>query len=201
MLVAPAMLRESFSHLMSGFHAGRFDRSYASSQKMKSWIGKATNEKGHAFNKLVLTRMQELGWEAQADVRVTRLLRKRFTRDYGDADVLAWNRKTGRVLVIECKNLQFSKTHGEIAEQISDFRGELDDAGKPDLLRKHLDRVEIIRAHSAQVATFCSISEKLTIEAFVVFRNPVPMQFVSDRLAHLVQISIFDDLQKILSAS
>jgi hypothetical protein len=97
--------------------------------------------------------------------------------------------------------LQFSKTHGEIAEQISDFRGELDDAGKPDLLRKHLDRVEIIRAHSAQVATFCSISEKLTIEAFVVFRNPVPMQFVSDRLAHLVQISIFDDLQKILSAS
>jgi hypothetical protein len=66
--------------------------------------------------------------------------------------VLAWNKSTGRVLAIECKDLQYRKTPGEIAEQLSDFRGEVDARGKRDYLRKHLDRMELIDRHGTEVA-------------------------------------------------
>jgi len=165
---------------------------------MQAWIGEVNNRSGHAFNVDVTNRMQELGWEAESDVRITRLLRKGFApKDYGDVDVLAWNQSTGRVLLIECKDLQYQKTHGEIAEQMSGFRGELDDDGKPDRLRKHLDRFDIVSAHMSAVEQFTKIQGDLKIECHLVFRNPVPMKYMWDRLAHRVRLSLFGEIQAI----
>ncbi len=196
-LVAPGMLRESFNYLLGGYYFGNFDKAFVSSDEMRKWIGAAANRRGHKFNEKVAARMRELGWEAQADVRVAHLLRKGLPRDYGDVDVVAWNRSSGRVLIMECKDLQFRKTHGEIAEQISDFRGELDEDGRPDLLKKHLDRLDIVTAHLMEVVQFCKLSKEPVVEGHVVFRNPVPMQFAWKRLAHLIRLSIFDALESL----
>lgn len=89
---------------------------------------------------------------------------------------------------MECKDLHFHTTSGEIAEQLSDSRGEIRH-GKRDLLRKHLDRIDVLRNHAEGLAKYVGVANPLVIEGWVVFRNPVPMllateHFVSVREHH-----------------
>ena len=66
-----------------------------------------------------------MGWSAEPDVMVSHILKREGLKGFGDVDVLAWSRERGRVLVsIECKDLHYRKTEGEIAEQLADFRGQ-----------------------------------------------------------------------------
>jgi hypothetical protein len=68
--------------------------------------------------------------------------------------------------------------------------------GKPDLLKKHLDRVAVVRARAEEACKFLGIPEGSQIESHLVFRNPVPMQFVLSRSGQ-VRISLFADLAKL----
>jgi hypothetical protein len=104
---------------------------------MRQWIGHANNIQRTEFNSSVADRMEELGWRVRKEVKLTWLLGCSLDRNYGDVDVLAWRPESGRVLAIECKDVQFNKTLGEVAEQLSDFRGEVRPDGKPDLLKRH----------------------------------------------------------------
>jgi hypothetical protein len=124
-------------------------------------------------------------------------LRQGFGQDYGDVDVLAWNPTTRRVLVIECKDVQYRKTYGEIAEQLADFRGEIGPDGKPDHLLRHLNRVDLISKHLAAVAQYVEMPTVRQVESHLVFKNPVPMQFALKRMAQRVAIHIFDKLADI----
>lgn len=56
----------------------------------------------------------ELGWQVAPEIKLTKILRMPLDRDYGDVDVLAWSPTKGRVLIIECKDLQFKKTYGKL---------------------------------------------------------------------------------------
>lgn len=98
---------------------------------------------------------------------------------------------------MECKDLLFGKTHGELAEQMSKFKGEIRPDGKPDLLLKHLNRMEISRANLHAVREFTHCSVDITIECHLVFKYPVPMKFAWDRLAHMVTLNLFADLHKL----
>jgi hypothetical protein len=104
---------------------------------------------------------------------------------------------SGRVLIIECKDVQYRKTYGEIAEQLADFRGEVWPGGKRDYLRRHLDRVELISRHLPAVASYVGMSEVNTVESHLVFRNPVPMEFALKHMAARVSVGIFDRLDQI----
>src|SRR5207245_1991818 len=94
-----------------------------------------------AFNTTVANRMDGLGWKVKLEMTVPALIGGGLDRDYGDVDVVAWNPDSGRVLLMECKDVQYHRAMGEVAEQLHDFRGETLADGKPDLLKKHLDRV------------------------------------------------------------
>lgn len=134
--------------------------------------------------------MRVNGWHAEVEVKVTKLLRRRFDKDHGDVDLLAW-RDDGRVLAIECKDVQFRKTLGEMAEQLSDFRGEIHSNGRRDELRKHLDRMEVIRQHLPLVAAYVGRPSVDAVESHLLFRNPVPTEFELIRMAGQVQVSNF----------
>src|SRR3546814_3106540 len=114
----------------------------------------------------------------------------------GDVDVLAWH-PDGRVLAIECKDVQYRKTYGEIAEQLADFRGEMRSNGKPDYLLKHLHRMEKISEHLEAVATFTGLASVSRVECHLMFRNPVPMEFALAKLAEKVKVSRFDRIGEI----
>ena len=108
------------------------------------WLGHANNVQRVEFNSTVAERVRELGWQVEREIKLTKILGRSLDRDYGDVDVLLWCPNSGRVLVMECKDLQFHESIGEVAEQLSDFRGEIGPDGKPDHLKRHLDRVEPI---------------------------------------------------------
>jgi trehalose-6-phosphate synthase len=118
-------------------------------------------------------------------------------KSYGDVDVLAWRADPPRVLLIECKNLRESKTVREIAEQLADFRGELDNKGKPDHLLRHIRRVEKIKGFTDRVQSYLALNETPRIEGHVVFRNPVPMKFAWEQMAQRIPLSVFSELDRI----
>ncbi|ERE00382.1 hypothetical protein O166_14420 [Pseudogulbenkiania ferrooxidans EGD-HP2] len=149
------------------------------------------------FNTAVADRLKQLGWEVACEIELTKILGRNLGKDWGDIDVLAWHPTAKRILIIECKNVQFRKTYGEIAEQLSDFRGEIRSNGKPDMLRKHLDRVLLAREHIATVRKYVSIPDVLSIESHLVFKNPVPMQYAAHNIGNQVCVSTFDDLDQI----
>jgi hypothetical protein len=141
--------------------------------------------------------MAEIGWQVKPEMTVPALIGGGLDRNYGDVDVVAWNPDSGRVLMMECKDVQFHRAMGEVAEQLHDFRGELLADGKPDLLKKHLDRVAKVRSSPSAVAKALKIRVPVLIEGHIVFKNPVPMRFVADQLASKIRVSLFDELDRL----
>jgi hypothetical protein len=140
--------------------------------------------------------LRGLGWQADVEVKVSQIVQKPLDRDYGDVDVLAWNPTSMRILLIECKDLHFHKTAGELAEQLSDFRGEVRN-GKRDLLRKHLDRIDVLRREKSSLAKHVGVAPLSNIEGWVVFRNPVPMLLAHEHFGTTVRGTTLDKLDEL----
>jgi hypothetical protein len=196
-VIAPGLLREAFAAMVSWFHKGEIPPTQARSILMRKWIGQANNLQRSKFNSVVANKMRELGWEARTEVKLTEILGRPLDRNYGDIDVLAWRRDSERVLAIECKDVQFLKTLGEVAEQLADFRGEARSDGKPDHLKRHLNRLEKLEECQSEVSKFLGLNHAIQIEGHLVFKNPVPMQFAWDRMAARVRLSLFENLNEI----
>lgn len=193
-VLAPAIVQEALHAMMRWFHRGEVPSSQARSPEMCKWIGHANNVQRVEFNSIVADRMRELGWQVSHETKLTKILGRALDRDYGDIDVLAWCPDSGRVLAIECKDLQFHKSIGEVAEQLADFRGEMRSDGKPDHLKRHLDRVELLTAHRRTVSRALRITSDVRVEGHLVFKNPVPMRFAWDHMASRIRLSFYDEL-------
>lgn len=194
-VVAPGILRDAFVYMIGNYYEGNFPARQLK-KHMKSWAGKAKHKHGTEFNSSVARRLKEQGWCAETEVKITKLLRQGFDQDYGDVDILAWNPTVGRVLVIECKDVQYRKTYGEITEQLADFRGEVGPDGKPDHLLRHLNRVDLISKHLAAVAQYVGMATVHQVESHLVFKNPVPMEFALRHMTQRVTVHIFDKLSE-----
>lgn len=190
---APGLVRDAMHYMMNQFFRGDFPLNQLK-PKMKRWAGTSRDRIGKEFTQGVAERLTELKWKTETEVRVTKLLRKGFDRDYGDVDVLAWQPSSSRVLAIECKDVQYRKTDGEIAEQLADFRGEIRSDGKPDLLLRHLNRIELIGTHLSEVKKYTALTCSPRIEGHLVFRNPVPMQFAWERMKRRIALHLFSEL-------
>jgi len=194
MIAAPGLVQEAFFLTASTFHRGEIPTPQARSREMSSWIGRANNVQRTKFNSDVAHRMQELGWQVEKEITLTKLLGRSLDRDYGDIDVLAWRANSPKVLVIECKDLQFQKTLGEVAEQLADFSGEIRSDGKPDVLRRHLDRLAVLDAHLAFLSEKLGIPSPVQVTGHLVFKNPVPMRFAASKITSKTHMSLFEEL-------
>jgi hypothetical protein len=195
-LVAPGMLRESFAYVVGNYRQGNFPDEQLGAA-MRAFVGHARLKRGTEFEVAAADRLKALGWEVEHEISLGKLLGKKMTKNWGGIDVLAWHLGSRRILVIECKDVHYRKTYGEIAEQLSDFRGELKSDGKPDMLKKHLDRISIVREDFASVQKYLGMPDATEIESHLVFKNPVPMQHAADSIGKLVKVSLFDDLDRI----
>lgn len=195
-LVAPGMVGESFAYQLSNYMRGDFP-SHQLGQKMKAWGAREADARGAMFAKEVAAALEKLGWKTNVEVKLTKILRRSLDRDYGDVDVLAWRPDGRRILVIECKDVQFKKTFGEMCEQLADFRGELRPNGKPDYLRRHLDRMDVLREHTDEVASYCKLSSAhLHLESHLIFKNPVPMKYALKKISERVMVSLYDEISE-----
>jgi hypothetical protein len=196
-LVAPALVREALYILLRSFHDGETPNWQVVSMEMRRWMGHSNNVERTAFNREVASKLEEYGWRCEPDYKITKLLGLSLDRDYGDVDALAWDPKTGRVLAIECKDLQFHKTLGEVAEQLSDFRGVIEPDGSRDLLRKHLDRIAVMEKNRALISSRLGLHSTFDLQGYIVFRNPVPMQFAWEEMKEKIKLLIFDQLESL----
>ncbi|MBO6878304.1 MAG: hypothetical protein JJ873_12930 [Maricaulis sp.] len=196
-LIAPGLVREAFAALVRNYGEGRFGPDACRERAMKRWVGKAVDRRGAEFTQKVATKLQSLGWECETEVKPTKILGRSLPEDYGDVDVLAWHAHTGRVLLIECKDLQHQKTIGEVAEQLNDFKGQRRDNGKKDNLLKHLDRVRLLDGEHDAIAKYLQLSIKPTINGSLVFKHPVPMRHARDRMAAQIDLWLFDELDSL----
>lgn len=195
-LVAPGVVRDAIVYMIGNYHRGDFPL-WQLTPKMRKWAGTSRDRQGSEFATEVATRLSESGWEVETEVTVTKLLGRSFDRDYGDVDVLARKPGSDRVLLIECKDVQYRKTDGEIAEQLSDFRGSVRSDGKPDLLLKHLNRIEVIKQEATALARYLRLDMPPAIEGHLVFKNPVPMRYAWEHMKERISLHVFDDLGRI----
>ncbi|TGS46283.1 MULTISPECIES: hypothetical protein [unclassified Mesorhizobium] len=196
LIIAPGLVGDAVQYMLGNYHRGDFPL-WQLTPKMKQWAGRSRDLQGHEFAMSVATRMRELGWETDIEVPITKLLRKGFPKNYGDVDVLAWRPDNGRLLIMECKDVQYRKTDGEIAEQLADFRGLATPDGKRDLLRKHLDRVELIQSHIQELKASLRLSIDPLVEGHLIFKNAVPMQFAWEQMRGKTALNIFSDLGRL----
>ena len=194
-LVAPGIVREGFATTVRNMFDGNYDQARLASKAMRNWVSRVGDQKGKEFEINVGKAMEELGWTVLVNTTFSRILGKAPDEDPGDIDVLAWNGQ-GRIVLVECKRLQFAKTPSEVAKQLADFRGTVDAKGKPDLLSKHLRRWDLAKVHASRFASFCSI-DCPTIEAALVFSNPVPMKYAVDQMAATLWVGTVSELGKI----
>lgn len=191
-IVVPGLVRDAVTFMLGNYHRGHFPM-WQLGPQMRIWAGEVARRQGTEFTQAVAERLERLGWNTASEIRITKLLGRSFDKDYGDVDVLAWRPSTGRVVAIECKDVQYRKTYGEIAEQLADFRGEIGPDGKPDDLKRHLDRVDLLSANLGTLARYVRLSQVQKIESHLVFKDPVPMKHALQRMAERVLVQIFDD--------
>ena len=180
LIIAPAIIREAFLILVSGYYHGTFLPNRMTSKKMKSWRGHTTSKEGLAFNKTVSDALELLGWTTRTDIEFPEILGRPLSANPGDIDVLAW-KNTGKIIIIECKDLMFAKTAGEMAKQLSEFAGVTIKNGKPDRLLKHLNRVELAKENIDEFRRFTKLPNA-TIEHALVLANTTPMNFATETI-------------------
>lgn len=209
LMIAPGSVRECVAYVLGAYFEGEFPGRHYRSDAMRRWHDERRKSRGEEFVKAVAGKITELGWNiAETEMDVKEIIGSSQdpefgdVRRFGDVDVLAWNPAATRVLVIECKHLQFHKTPGEVAEQLSDYRGvtKMKSGGKlvRDDLRKHVERLEILTARRSALCKTIGVDNGIRIEGWILFKNPVPMLYSWKEFETSMQIATFDDIEKML---
>ena len=176
LMIAPGSLSSSIVYVFEGARLGRLDRSFFKTTGMRdSWLGKA--REGHTFNSKVASEFSDAGWNARENLGLPELLSRPLERDWGDIDVLAWKGGRSEVLAIESKDLAPARNLSEIASLLSEYQG-TESQGRPDKLRKHLNRVALLDANLECVQRFTGVPDPRIVSCLVC-SSVVPMQYAS----------------------
>lgn len=196
-VIVPGMIRDAFGVQIHNFYYGEYDRVALASKEMQGWREHIVAKEAAEFEERVVERLQELGWQARRGATFPHILGRRLSTDPGDIDVLAWH-PCGNIMLLECKNLQFAKTSSEIAKQLHKFRGKIDDKGRPDLLGKHLNRVELAKQNVTEFQKHLGL-DNAHIGGALIFANTVPMSFAAERIGHAVTLLTYDQLDRLMA--
>ncbi|MDY6857356.1 MAG: hypothetical protein SWO11_22160 [Thermodesulfobacteriota bacterium] len=109
LVISPGCIRKCVWYLLSNSLDAKLDERHFYSNEMKKWIGERRNQLGIDFNRTVAQKIIDLGWEAENDILVTRLLNCKTKVNYRDIDVLAWSKKLRVVVAADCIDLYFAK--------------------------------------------------------------------------------------------
>lgn len=196
-LIAPSLIIRGTTHTIRLYYEAEVPTSKCRSKKMKVWIEQEKARSSHEFVCNVASIMENLGYQVFIEIKVTELIQEKTPVDFGDVDVFAWKKEKNKYFAIECKDLKFSKTPNEIAEQMNHFSGENLQNGKRDELLKHIDRCNFLNEKSQKVAKKIGLGEDgIHIQNIVCFSKLNPTQYVKSRFSD-VKFIILDQLLEI----
>lgn len=181
-IIVPNLIRGAIPYFIDKVYRAQFEARSFHSEEMIKWNGDRRSHDGHEFNITVRDKFIQEGWSAEAEVKLTKVLKTKLDKDFGDIDVLAWSSASKRALLVECKKLHFAKTYGDVAIQLDDFRGRIKDNGKPDRLLKHIQRCNVIVENHEKLAEYIGIAGEIKIEKCILFSGDVPMMYSEDEI-------------------
>jgi hypothetical protein len=122
-------------------------------------VGTCSQQLDRDFEQEVEKACKELGWETRRNVR--KLDKKRIERDHGedlgDLDVLAWDRVSGRVWMLDAKRISPSIVPIDMRREARSLAGHVE---------KHIQRLRWIEAHPLQL--IAEIGTPATGDSWVV---------------------------------
>ena len=151
---------------------GHVPQQFARSQEMRSYLGRVDSEKGSEFEDQIAVELESKDWHVRTRVSMSEF---GASVDLGDVDVLAW-RRSGLVMVVECKRLKLARTVKEIAETCQRFAA--DESGQA---RKHAARVKWVRGHPQKVCGITGLElDGLQVCPRFVTSVEVPMKYLDE---------------------
>ena len=194
LLIGLGALRSGFAYVVDGAYNGRLEQSFFRTDEMRNtWWGKARD--GHGFNAEVAQAAVDANWTVRRNLGLPELLGQKVERDMGDIDVLAWRHDRRQVLVVECKDLSLARNYSEIAALLSDYQGAVVN-GRKDRLKKHLDRVSLLRRHRGQVERFTGVREPQVVSGLAC-SGVVPMQYAKIPALADTRVGSIEDILKL----
>ncbi len=94
--------------MMHNYYAAEMDHECLILREMRSWWDHVQERDSREFEDLVCAELQKLDWNCASRKTFSEILGRGLRENPGDIDVLAW-RSDGRIVVVDCKNLQFSR--------------------------------------------------------------------------------------------
>jgi len=194
-VISPGLIGTNLIHVLRLYYEGMISTDQCRTAAMKRWVNEEVKRRGHAFAQKCFEAIQSHGYKARLEVKVSALLNERLERDFGDIDVFAWRPADKVVLAIECKDLRLAKIPNEIAEQLTQFTGQVLGNGQRDNLLKHLDRCDLLKQKPQALAENIGMQgQDIQVKTVVCFSHPVPMQYVRKRLPD-VTFTTIEELQ------
>ncbi|MFT6862742.1 MAG: hypothetical protein ACJAVK_001301 [Akkermansiaceae bacterium] len=176
LVISAPHLHRWHRYLTNSILEGHLPEKLFQSSEMRSYLGSIAFKKGHQFTEQVSEELKLILPDLKVEVYMTALGAPAMP-DLGDIDVLAWDEKTGIVLLIECKRLKTALTVRQVTQQLEDFRGNMND--KEDALAKHQRRVDWLKKNAGELSQITGIpSARIQWTPLLVTSGRVPMSFV-----------------------
>ncbi len=160
---------------------------------MKRYLGSIAQKKCRDFEEKVGAKMGEIISNKRVRILMTELGAP-VDPDLGDIDVLAWNSKTGVVLLVECKRLKNALSVPQVIQQLEEFRG--DSANPNDSLAKHQRRVDWLKDNPNGVSKITGIPcEQICWTSLLFTSGRVPMSYLNTTSFSKEQTIPFQELE------
>lgn len=174
----PCHVEEACINLIGLVTTGRYHINESTSKEMRSLIGTIINEKGKRFGqKVEQWFIDNMSCKVDHEVPIKPGKKLNAEIDLGDIDVLVIDEKSKRILLVECKDLNYGRNPQEIANEIERLIG--DSKEDNSWTKKHIKRYEWVKANiNALIRTYGLKNEEYVVDSLFVVSNEIPAPYV-----------------------
>jgi Predicted metal-binding protein related to the C-terminal domain of SecA len=174
----PRHVEEACINLIGLVTTGRYHINESTSEKMKSLIGTIINEKGKKFTqKVEQWFIDKTSCKVDHEIPIKPGKKLNAEIDLGDIDVLVIDEKSNRILLVECKDLNYGRNPQEIANEIERLIG--DSKEDNSWTKKHIKRHEWVKANvDILIRAYGLKNETFSVHSLFIVSNEIPAPYV-----------------------
>ena len=165
--------------------------------KLGDLKGKFSEVKGKIYNDHVRDYLTEhTDYVIKCDVQIKNDYPFYTDKDYGDVDVLAFDKRTKIAYGIECKDTIMAKNIRQMKMEIDKFFGREEKDKKRAWVVKHLGRHVWLNNHKEQIAKYLNVDEVKEVKSLMLTSSVLPVSYLRGEESSL-PILPFMELEKV----
>lgn len=171
-------VEETCINLIGLVTTGRYHINESTSEEMKSLIGTIINEKGKRFTqKVEQWFIDNTSCKVDHEVPIKPGKKLNAEIDLGDIDVLVIDKKSNRILLVECKDLNYGRNPQEIANEIERLIGDSEEDNS--WTKKHIKRHEWVKANvDILIRAYGLKNELFLVDSLFIVSNEIPAPYI-----------------------